>query len=142
MSKAEELREELTRLESEERNADEQRRASQSATWKVIFDNKDNWEWQVHETDYHMFDRETVKGVRVARRIKPALIEEWAKGGVARFSSGYEEKDRWFRMFYYRTDENILTSDGGGHCVLNVPKLCSDTEWEQIVSGIIPEKYR
>ena len=44
-------------------------------------------------------------------------------------------------MFYFRTEENILTYDGGGYCVLKEPKLCSDEQWESIKNGIIPDKF-
>lgn len=44
-------------------------------------------------------------------------------------------------MFYFRTDENILTHDGGGTLVLNDPKLCNDEEWARLASGDVPAKF-
>jgi hypothetical protein len=44
-------------------------------------------------------------------------------------------------MFYHRTEEGILTNEGGGTHVLDTPRLCSDAEWAQILSGDVPAKF-
>ena len=42
---------------------------------------------------------------------------------------------------YFRTEEKILTHDGGGHLLLKDVQTCSDEEWEAVKSGQIPEKF-
>ncbi len=141
MPTAEELRKMLKEAENAERDADELNREAQSAAWKVITENPDNYEWQVKEVSCLSFDNAII-GLSVSCRIKPLLIKEWSKGGYSTFSSDYQQIDRWFGMFYFRTDEGILTHEGGGHCVLKTPKLCSDIEWEKMRKGNIPLKFR
>lgn len=43
---------------------------------------------------------------------------------------------------YYRTEDGILTHEGGGWCLLKEPALCSDIEWEAMKSGMIPDKFK
>lgn len=143
MNTVEELKAQLAIAEKEARKADELARKAQQEKWQELCKVSDNWEWLVVENEYTKFiTQEKIKGASVNKRMKPEILKAWKAGGYSTFSSDMQEEDRWFGMFYYRTDENILTHDGGGHSVLATPKLCNDAEWEQILSGDIPEKFK
>lgn len=43
---------------------------------------------------------------------------------------------------YYRTEDGILTHEGGGWCLLKEPALCSDIEWEALKAGTVPDKFK
>ena len=142
MATVEELREQLKEAEKLERERDAEQRKAQSARWNEIMKDPDNFEWNVEPSKYRMFySSEQVDGLRVSKRVKPEVIAEWRKGGHSTFSSPYQEEERWYGAFYYRTDENILTYEGGGHLVLKTPILCSDEQWESIRNGIILVKF-
>lgn len=123
--------------------ADRKSRESQTVLWKEIISNPDNYEWMCQPTVYKQFpERIQIDGVIVKHRIKPDILKKWKEGGFATFHTDLMEEDRWFGIVYYRTDENILTHDGGGTLVLKDPKLCSDEEWNMICSGNIPDKFK
>ena len=126
---------EIKRLEQLAREQDNAKRKAQSDAWKAIEKCASNWEW-------HSTPSKDRLACRVDKRVKPALVAEWRAGGFSTFSSDYQEEGRWFGMWYYRTEEGILTSDGGGHCVLNDPMLCNDAEWEEILAGNVPAKFK
>lgn len=143
MATVRELQQQLDEAKKLERAEDDKRRKAQSERWHEIMSNKNNFEWKVEPSvQYrHFIQPEKVSGLRVSKRVKPEIIAEWAKGGFSLFSSDFQEPGRWFGMFYFRTEENILTHDGGGSRVLKDPKLCSDEQWESIKNGIIPDKF-
>ena len=128
-------RAELLKLQEEIEREDKENRARQSKKWKKIVSKKENWEWKV-------WDIEDGKKIKVAKRVIPNLVKEWEKDGFSTFSNDFQDAGQWQGMFYYRTDEGILTSDSGGYCVLQIPKLCSDEEWEKMRKGGIPEKFK
>lgn len=142
MATVEELREQLKEAERLRDERDRESRKAQMTRWNEIMKDKANFEWKVVLSTYKEFNSsERLNGVEVYRRVRPEIITEWRKGGHSTFSSDFQEPERWFGMFYYRTDENILTQTGGGHHVLKTPKLCSDEQWESICNGIIPDKF-
>jgi len=142
MSRVQELEAMLAEARDAEREEDERKRKEQSIKWNEIMANKENYEWSVKECKTTPFgSKETYEALCVQKRIKPEVIDEWAKGGLPMFHYDSQDKGKWLGMVFYRTDENILTPGGGGHHVLKTPKLCSDEEWEQIKNGSIPEKF-
>lgn len=44
-------------------------------------------------------------------------------------------------MSYYLTTDGIIHHTGRGTILLKTPQLCTKTEWEQIKTGDIPEKF-
>jgi hypothetical protein len=142
MATVEELREQLKEAEKLERERDAEQRKAQSARWNEIMRDKSSFEWAIKPMTYKTFGSgEVLEGARISRRVKPEILAKWKEKGNSTFSSDLQEENRWFGMFYYRTDENILHHDGGGHYILKTPKLCSDEEWRSILNGIIPEKF-
>jgi hypothetical protein len=141
MDRIQELEMEIIKLKREEQELDREERRKQSEAWTKIINDSDSWEWQTKEITYNPMGKVDLKGLRIEHRVKPSLITEWKKNGFATFSSNYQTEERWFGMFYYRTDENILTHEGGGNCVLDDPKLCSDEEWKEMKDGRIPSKF-
>ena len=139
------LQQQIAELEKQQNDLDRKSREAQSEAWKVIHGNKDNYEWRVEvKEDLDWCNGEIKKithGVKVEQRIKPEVLAEWKKGGFSTFSSDLQKEDRWFGMFYYRTDENILYHKGGGYSILNDVKLCNDEEWALIVANKIPSKF-
>ncbi len=136
-----ELEAELKAAKEAETKMDRASRKAQSDRWNELIAVPENWEWQVVATTYRTFRGETMHGARVLRRMNPEVLREWQNGGFPTFSCE-DQKGSWEGMFYYRTDEGILTHDGGGLCVLRDPKLCSDAEWEAILAGDIAEKFK
>lgn len=142
MATVQELQQQLDEAKRAERAEDDKRRKAQDKRWHEIMSDKDNFEWKVEPSvQCRLTQPEKISGLRVSKRVKPEILAEWVKGGSPSFSTGFQEPGRWYGMFYFRTEENILTSDGGGHCVLKEPKLCSDEQWESIKNGIIPDKF-
>lgn len=135
------LRKQLAAAEQAMAAADRTARKAQSEAWEAITSNPDSWEWLITYDAYHAFMGETFQGARVSKRIYPHLLAAWLKNGPSTFSSDFQEEGRWFGMFYYRTDEGILTYEGGGYRVLRTPKLCNDDEWQAILDGNIPAKF-
>jgi hypothetical protein len=136
-----ELEMKLAAARDRERDADEAKRKEQSEAWKVITANPDSWEWKVTPDEYKDWDAVKYIGAGVYRRVKPEIVAAWKQNGHAQFH--YDSMDgNWHGMFYYRTDENILTNYGGGHCILKVPKLCSDPEWNELLSGKVISKFQ
>lgn len=139
----EELREEIRVAEEALREEDRISRKAQSAAWEKMAGDPSSWEYMVTPSTYRCWSKDPERtGLRVQMRVKPELLKEFKEGGLSTFSSDYMEEGRWFGMFYYRTEEQILYHDGGGHCALKDVKLCSDEEWERISKGDIPEKFR
>lgn len=138
--KIKELEAQLAAAKEEEKKKNEERQKVLCAKWKAIIEDPDSYEWFVEaKTRTHFVTGEKMVGAEVARRVKPSIVEDWEKAG----NGGVHEDQKQYRgMFYFRTDENILTHDGGGWYVLQDPKLCNDEEWAAIVSGNIPLKYR
>ena len=139
-NRVEELRAALIEAEAVVKQEDEARRKLQQARWAEIIRFPGSWEWSVAPTTYRDFGGEIFIGARIMRRIKPEILGEWKQGGTATFHSD-DMDGQWLGMFYHRTDENILTHIGGGHLILRDPKLCSDSEWSQILAGMIPMKF-
>ena len=138
-----ELEAALAIAREEAKATDKANRAAQSAAWTALMENPDNIEWNVTVVTREQWGSEPAhQGVNVHRRVKPALVKAWRAKGPSTFSSNYQEPGRWFGMFYYRTEEGILTHTDGGHCVLRDPMLCNDAEWQAIVEGNIPAKYK
>jgi hypothetical protein len=144
MPTANELREMLKKAEEDEQAEDRNKREAQTKAWKVITSNPDNWEWSITPETYSSYFQDSNKlvGLRISKRVNPEVVKEWEKGGFPTFSNDYHKPSIWHGMFYHRTDENILTNEGGGHCILKVPKLCSDKEWKEIEKGNIPDKFK
>lgn len=136
-----ELRAELAQAEEAERKAEAAQRKAQSEAWNAMTANPDNWEWRAIAQTYRTFGNVQLQGYSIAKRVKTEVLDAWKAKGFGTFSSDYEN-GRFLGMFYYRTSEGILTNEGGGHCVLNVPMLCNDEEWAAIGRGEIPLKYR
>lgn len=131
--------------EAEEKGREQKREneKKQTEAWSAIRKNPNNWEWKAtyKPNTYDAFDKTTRDLVYIAKRIKPEIVEAWSKNGISTFSDDFQKIGQFHGMNYYRTDENILDSTGGGHCLLKVPKLCSDEEWQQILIGKIPDKF-
>ena len=138
----EELEAALAAALAAKRAGDTARRESQSAAWRALTSNPDSWEWSItpQRRQGFMSDPQT-DGLRVEARIKPALLEAWREGGPASTSSNVQE-GRWMGMYYWRTDEGILTHSGGGTMVLRDPVLCSDEQWAGLAAGIVPLKWQ
>lgn len=131
------------RVEADRENA--AKRALAVTAWNEITHNPENFDWAVKPASYKRWmwnagkDQDT-HGVSIQRRLSPAIVEAFqAVHGNYGVNDDYTV---WRGMFYFRTDENILTHDGGGTCVLRDPMLCSDAEWAEIVAGRIPAKYK
>lgn len=140
MSTVKELEAQLAAAKKAEREQEEERSKARAVRLKALLDDPDSWEWNVEpgeRTDF--MSKEKYQGAHVTRRVKPELAAAWRAAEGVGVGEDYEN---WRGMFYRRTDENILTSVTGGWLVLKTPKLCSDAEWAEIISGNIPMKYR
>lgn len=92
--------------------------------------------WTVEPVQYRGFASDPkYEGAFVAKRTveTPEFVAEFGP------LSAEDLAPRGF--FYRRTDEGILTHEGGGTMVLETPRLCSDAEWQSILAGDIPEKF-
>lgn len=138
--KIKELEARLKAAKEEEKRENEKRQKVLRAKWRVILDEPSSYEWLIEpKTRTHFVTGERLIGVDVSRRVKPSIVEDWEKAG----NGSVDPDQKQYRgMFYFRTDENILTHDGGGFHVLQVPKLCNDEEWAAIASGNVPLKYK
>ena len=133
MATREELEAQLKELDRAEREAREQKHKRAVIAYSAL-----PLEWKC--TPVEWVDWATKKkypGVRVQCRKELVAYA----GYIAEFGD-HSDRNEWKGMTYYRTEENILTSNSGGSCVLNEPKLCNDEEWAAILAGNIPEKYR
>jgi hypothetical protein len=148
MATVTELRAALAKAEEAERKSN---RAKEEAAYKSLKELllTDPWEYIITPWEYKQFmNPNPIKGATIERRLGPETIAEWeARTGFSfrdacNARMGGHDNTKWHGMFYYRTDENILTHDGGGTHVLRDPKLCSDEEWAQILSGNIPNKFK
>lgn len=138
----EQLEAELQAAIAAKRDAERSQHEVQTAAWRALSSDPTSWEWHAkpEERQGFMGDPQT-SGLRISARIKPALLEKWRKGGLPLTSTDAQE-GRWLGMFYWRTDEGILTHSGGGHLVLNDPVLCSDEQWRDLEQGIVPLKWQ
>lgn len=127
------IREQIAELERLEREQDREQRAKQSKAWEELANEPSNWEWRC------TLSEDKIR-CRVEKRIKPDVLAAWKVNGHSTFSSDFQRGD-WLGMYYTRTEENILTKEGGGYCVLRDPMLCSDKEWQALCVGDIPAKY-
>ena len=135
---------EIKRLQELAAAEDKQRRADQQAAWEYLRKIPENWEWRAGPVSYAKaspFNRfADCEHCLVEKRLRVEVLEGWKQQGLSTFSSEWME-GRWLGMWYVRTEEGILTHEGGGHCILDHPRLCSDEEWVAICSGNIPEKF-
>lgn len=134
-----ELKAELAKEEQKLREEEKKKQEEQAKRWKEILTNPDSFEWKV---ELGKFGEGGKESAWVTRRVKPEILSAWKEGGFSSYSDNYQCANYWVGMHYYRTDENILTYEGGGTRVLNTPKLCSDEEWEKILANDIPMKFR
>ena len=130
LTKQEQIERLKKEIEQEERNFRKERHSK----WVAISENPDSWEWQAIPATG---DRDWIKKTsgpvcRILKRLKPDLAKDWP-----------EKKDSisWHGMTYHRTEENILTSNSGGHCLLQTPMLCNDQEWQDLCNCKIANKY-
>lgn len=138
----EELRAKIAESQKQIQQLEDEKREEQSAAWDEITKNPSNWEWHIEpKIRKEFFTTEIMNGAQISKRIKPEVVKEWESKGPSTFSSDFQRINQWHGMFYYRTDENIITEDGGGHVLLKTPKLCSDEEWAAILAGNIPAKF-
>ena len=79
------------------------------------------------------------KGRIVREIVNWAEFEALDMDGVMYMGTGHKQKV--ISVQYFLTDEGILTHRGGGYCILNDPKLCTDEEYERICQGDIPERF-
>lgn len=136
------LRNLLAAAEAMEKEEQRKVRERQQKAWNELEADPNSWEWTAEPYTYKTFGSGTeIPGLRISRRVKPHILAKWRAGGHPTFSNDAMDGN-WMGMFYYRTDEGILTHKGGGHCVLNDPKLCSNDEWNQMNAGIIPDKFK
>jgi hypothetical protein len=135
------LQQELKEAQDRERKASLDQEIAQDKAWSEITANPDNYEWKSYPQASRAWGVGRVSGTQVECRIVPSVLKAWMVNGRSMHSSDWQSPNRWFGMFYYRTDEGILTSNSGGWCVLKVPKLCSDAEWAEILKGNIPAKF-
>lgn len=146
MKTIEELKLELAELERIEREASEQQAKDRQASWLAITNDRNSWEWLIKPgtslRGWGIGNTNEVSGIRINCRVKPDVVGQWMKSNGNR-NLPNDRDANWQGMFYYRTDENILTYEGGGtHVLTSVPKLCTDEEWAQLIVGNIPEKFR
>jgi len=137
-----ELRQLLAEAEAAEAQEKEQLRTKQRKDWDLILENPNSFEWKVKAARRYRFGKGYIEGIEVSLRIKPEILEAWKKNGLPDFDGPFQQEDRWYETFYIRTDENILTNEGGGHHILHIPKLCSDEEWNEMLEGRIPNKFK
>ncbi len=123
-------------------DAERSQREAQTAAWRALSSDPTSWEWHARPEERQGFigDPQT-SGLRISARIKPALLEKWRKGGLPLTSTDAQE-GRWLGMFYWRTDEGILTHKSGGHMILRDPVLCSDEQWAALEQGDVPRKWQ
>ena len=84
--------------------------------------------------------------VRINRQINESTRQDFAVAhpedavNFLRMMQQFEEI-KIVGMDYYLTEENIIHNTGGGTLLLDTPRLCSDEQWEQILSGNIPATF-
>lgn len=112
------------------------RRAAQQELWNSIKADPRNWQWSAdlrivaEDTDgyrsYHRAPSKDGQYCRVLKRVIPSLVELWSHGGPSTHGDDWQEAGRWYGMDYYRTEENILTSQGGDGASYGFP-CCATT---------------
>lgn len=123
---------ELKELDQEDEKEKKEYVESKLAAWRKI---EQQYEWECVKIITRDNNNNQVNGIMVNRRVNKGLFSEFVQ------EWGLLYDNCWRGAVFFRTDENILTSVSGGCIVLNIPKLCNDTEWNLIVSGKIPEKF-
>jgi len=136
MTKKEQIEKLLKELEEEKRlerkdgrKVLKEIRKSMSYDWHVDIVSMKKW-------CYRMANNGSNTGIRVQKK---ADAESVAK--LHEFRENYPDVDNVselmqpYGMVYYRTKENILINTGGGTYVLDVPRLCSDEQWERLKKG-------
>jgi hypothetical protein len=140
LSALEQARALVKELESEDRARQSQREKLKGAAWQDFVQSVKKI-WTVKDMKYTPFmsDIGPTEGIWVSTQYPQAeydaFLKEWGR------PSHHNDDNRPCGMFYFRTAENILSSDGGGTYVLLTPKLCSDVEWEALRLGVIAEKF-
>lgn len=138
IEKIKELKLQLEAAEREMKVAYEKEQKIQAEIWKNIISDPESYDWDITPDEMHDYRSNVIlHGVSVKRKIKDKIFRSWKSNG---YSTLYPSNEN-LGMFYYRTNENILTFCGGGVWVLNTPMLCSDEEWKNILEGNIPRKY-
>lgn len=134
LERAAALRAELKALEVQEREESREREKQKEAAYKAL-----PIQWFVKQALYKDFvsDEPAIPAVHVMCCREDAAYSVF----VAEFGH-HTDRNRMHGMVYHRTDENILTSYGGGSHILKTPKLCSDDEWALICAGQIPDKFK
>lgn len=112
--------------------------------WQALIANPENWIWQAEEPQTiqpNVFTRYAGRPcVRLVKRLRPEALQAWKVGGTGTLSKAFMDGET-LGMRYILTDEGILTHEGGGHCILDTPRLCSPQEWEAICAGNPPTKF-
>lgn len=134
------LEAELAQLKEQEQRAVREYRTAMAEAWNE-FIKSDPWTYASETTTYSdFFSKDKFLAVRVTRWITPALLDEFMSGWPNMVAD--EGSVRPHGMTYYRTDEGILMHGGGGTHILKSPKLCSDIEWSEFLSGRVPDKFK
>ncbi len=131
LTEREQLLARLKELDIRECTAREERLKEAEASFNAL-----PWVWTVKPGEYHDWKDGKVQGAHINRQKDHGRYAAHA----ARYGE-HIDQNRLQGMFYYRTLEGILTQTGGGYHLLKVPRLCSDDEWAEILSGRIPEKF-
>jgi hypothetical protein len=134
MSELDDARARLAQLEAQERidaRAREQARRDALKRVPVVY--------HVKPMRYHRFFKDgDVDGASVTMSYEPGALAAFE----AEFGPADPDDRRFKGMFYYVTPEGILTHDGGGHYVLDTPRLITPKQWEQILAGDVPKTFR
>lgn len=138
IEKIKDLKLQLEAAEKEMKVAHEKEQKVQTELWENIISDPESYDWHIKPAKSHDYrSNVTLHGVNIRRKIKDVIFHSWKNNGHPSLYPSNES----LGMFYYRTNENILTFCGGGVLVLNTPMLCSDEEWKNILEGNIPRKY-
>lgn len=140
-----ELKARLRLAEQVEEENQRQTQQELQAEWNWITDHRDNWEWSMNPSTHNDYitGSEVLHGLRILCRVKPEVVDLWMAGHNGKQPPQMRGVGQWEGMFYYRTDEKILTYAGGGsHVLSSVPKLCSDEQWAELCAGRVPDKFR
>lgn len=143
IEKVKELKLQLEAAEKEMKVAYEKEQKVQAELWGNIISDPESYDWYITPDEMPDYRSNVIRsnvilhGVSIRRKIKDVIFHSWKNNG---HTSLYPSNEIC-GMFYFRTNENILTFRGGGVLVLNTPMLCSDEEWKNILEGNIPRKY-
>jgi hypothetical protein len=98
-----------------------------------------NWEYRAEPKQLRLFNNTTIDGLYITRVLSPKVVQQFTNENTP-LHVVIDQTPKG--AFYYRTDEGILTTEGVGSYILQVPKLCSDAEWEQMKKSNIPNKFK